>query len=292
MKVFYQIENEIFEFELQGSVYAGPDEVLLNKDMNLLAGTPWNETGYTVQKFTSGYNFLKIKEGITQVISDLVKRSDGFPDENFSLEKYHEYVDDAIHLKVAKRMHAGWHVSKFPVDFKIIEDRISEMVGQRVSAKAKHINVVGNKIVESDDKNEPENATVFYNFNLRIARPGGFKDNNPPHRDVWLDRLRNAVNIYVPLSGSNEKSSLPLIPGSHLLKESSIERTAKGAYLNEVEYTVPCVISINRKRPLLIRPKVMENEVMIFSPYLVHGGGYNLNKDKTRVSIEIRFWKC
>jgi ectoine hydroxylase-related dioxygenase (phytanoyl-CoA dioxygenase family) len=41
----------------------------------------------------------------------------------------------------------------------------------------------------------------------------------------------------------------------------------------------------------LIRPNPKENEVMLFSPYLVHGGGYNFNADVTRISLEMRFWE-
>jgi ectoine hydroxylase-related dioxygenase (phytanoyl-CoA dioxygenase family) len=107
---------------------------------------------------------------------------------------------------------------------------------------------------------------------------------------VWIDRLRNAVNIYAPLCGSTNKSSLPLISGSHFFKESEIERTAQGALLNGIKYTVPCVTTVNGETPRLLRPQVLENEVMLFSPYLVHGGAYNFEMDRTRMSLEIRFW--
>jgi ectoine hydroxylase-related dioxygenase (phytanoyl-CoA dioxygenase family) len=152
-----------------------------------------------------------------------------------------------------------------------VNKRISAIIGFDVTTKAKHV-----------DMN---------NFFLRIVRPQNFQDNNPPHRDVWLDRLRDAVNIYAPICGSNEQSALGLVPGSHLLKESEIERTVQGAILNGTSYTVPCVISINKEIPKLIRPNPLENEVMLFSPYLVHGGGYNFNENQTRMSLEMRFWK-
>ena len=81
------------------------------------------------------------------------------------------------------------------------------------------------------------------------------------------------------------------MPGSHLLKESEILRTADGAFLNGTKYTVPCVISVKGEMPKLVRPNPGINEMMIFSPYMVHGGGYNLNEDQTRTSLEVRFWK-
>jgi len=33
------------------------------------------------------------------------------------------------------------------------------------------------------------------------------------------------------------------------------------------------------------------NQVLVFSPYLIHGGAVNLNSNETRISIEIRLWK-
>ena len=50
-------------------------------------------------------------------------------------------------------------------------------------------------------------------------------------------------------------------------------------------------IKIDDQPAYRIRLKGKENEVMLFSPYLVHGGGYNFNADVTRISLEIRFWK-
>ena len=36
--------------------------------------------------------------------------------------------------------------------------------------------------------------------------------------------------------------------------------------------------------------KVLNGEVMFFSPYIIHGGGINLGKE-VRISFEFRFWK-
>jgi hypothetical protein len=271
MNIFYEIEGEVITLDLQGETIKGGDEVLLNKDINLLQNTNWNEEGYTIVPFVSDAEFATIKKGITQKIAKIIEDCGGKIDENFSLDKYHLYVDDEIHLKLAKTIKDGWLVSEFPIDFQIINDRMSEILGVKVATELK--------------------GSQFDSFFLRIIRPKEFRDNNPPHRDVWIDRLRHAVNIYAPLSASNMKSSLPIMPGSHLFKESEIVRTADGAFLNGTKYTVPCVISVKDEMPKLIRLDPKENEMMIFSPYMVHGGGYNLNEDTTRTSLEVRFWK-
>ena len=41
----------------------------------------------------------------------------------------------------------------------------------------------------------------------------------------------------------------------------------------------------------LERPNPGLNEVLVFSPYLIHGGAFNQQTDATRVSLEMRFWR-
>jgi ectoine hydroxylase-related dioxygenase (phytanoyl-CoA dioxygenase family) len=41
----------------------------------------------------------------------------------------------------------------------------------------------------------------------------------------------------------------------------------------------------------MIRPNPKPGEMLLFSPYLIHGGGVNFNKDITRVSLEMRFFR-
>ena len=271
MIVNYKLGNKLIELELIGETIVGANEVLLLKDENLIERTAWNDEGFSIEKFLSHEDFSKIREGLKQLVSEKIVEAGGEIDASFTLENYHLYVDDEVHLTVAKLIQSGWNVSQFPIEIDRVNKRISAIIGFDVTTKAKHV-----------DMN---------NFFLRIVRPQNFQDNNPPHRDVWLDRLRDAVNIYAPICGSNEQSALGLVPGSHLLKESEIERTVQGAILNGTSYTVPCVISINKEIPKLIRPNPLENEVMLFSPYLVHGGGYNFNENQTRMSLEMRFWK-
>lgn len=271
MIVNYKLGDKEIELELIGDTLVGNDEVLLLQDENLIEKTAWNNEGFSIEKFVSDEEFSLIKEGLTKLVSEKIIEAGGKIDKNFTLENYHLYVDNAIHLIVAKLIQSGWNVSQFPIEIERINKRISAIIGIDVTTKAKHV-----------DMN---------NFFLRIVRPQNFQDNNPPHRDVWLDRLRDAVNIYAPICGSTSNSSLGIVPKSHLLKESEIERTVDGAILNGTSYTVPCVISIKNEIPALVRPNPLENEVMLFSPYLVHGGGYNFNESKTRVSLETRFWK-
>jgi ectoine hydroxylase-related dioxygenase (phytanoyl-CoA dioxygenase family) len=99
------------------------------------------------------------------------------------------------------------------------------------------------------------------------------------------------VNIYAPIAGSNDKSSLIVIPTSHLWEESEIKRTKSGGKVNGLTYTVPAVVDATRTI-VPLRPNPGLDEVLVFSPYCIHGGATNFTDDQTRVSLEIRFWRA
>lgn len=267
-----QIEDEYILMNVDGETVFGEDVVLLHQDDDLTHNTHWHKEGFTVQQFLTNKTFKQIHQGITNIVKEFVEIELKKRVDDFTLEKYHEFCsDNELHLKVVRHFQKCLPIETFPVNFTLLDERISQVCG---------INVTSNHPLQE----------VSRQFCIRIVRPQRITDNNPPHRDVWLNRLRNAVNIYVPLAGSNLKSSLPIIPGSHLWKESEIERTASGSRVNNVEFTVPCVVG-STYGLFMKRPVVNLNEVMVFSPYLIHGGGCNLNENETRVSLEIRFWR-
>ena len=127
---------------------------------------------------------------------------------------------------------------------------------------------------------------------IRLFRPflSSKMDNNPLHRDTWLPVLNNCVNIYIPVAGSNENSSLALIPGSHLWERNKVSRTKDNAKIKGIQYGLPSVAEIQTEYEV-IRPHMANDEILIFSSNIIHGGSVNLNKEITRCSIEIRFWE-
>lgn len=267
-----QIEGETIIMEVEGETLYGADEILLLQDDDLTKESMWHNDGYTVQDFLNPEEFNTLHAGITDLVKGFVEKEVGKTLPTFTLQNYHTFCsDNEVHLNVVRNFQKCLPIENFPVDFGMLDERISEICGIPVTS------------------NHPTQEAARQ-FCIRIVRPQRTTDNNPPHRDVWLNRLRNAVNIYLPLAGSNNKSSLPIIPKSHLWKESEIERTISGSKVNNVVFTVPCVVgSVHGLK--MIRPQAGRNEVMVFSPYLIHGGGCNLNTDATRVSVEIRFWR-
>ncbi|HYC56615.1 MAG TPA: phytanoyl-CoA dioxygenase family protein [Candidatus Binatia bacterium] len=270
MQVQFDIEGERVTIDVEGTITYGDERILLAEDDDLTAGRPWEGGGYTVAPFLDPNEFRALQDGTRRLIHALLVDA-GYRGPETELTRLHEVAAEfpECYAAMIETVRKCFETSLFPIDTRLVESRISEICGKPLTAFSPSLA-----------------ASVFC---LRVTRPHS-NDNNPLHRDVWLDRLRNAVNIYVPLAGSNEGSSLPIVPGSHRWKESDIERTASGALVNGVAFTVPAVTGA-RKELRAIRPNPRENEVLVFSPYLIHGGAVNLNPDMTRVSLEMRFWR-
>jgi ectoine hydroxylase-related dioxygenase (phytanoyl-CoA dioxygenase family) len=98
------------------------------------------------------------------------------------------------------------------------------------------------------------------------------------------------VNIYLPVVGSNENSSLKMQPGSHKWNENETMVTKGGAFFRNTnkKYSVDAIVA--SKLPLeMIRPNPTIEQIMLFSPYLIHGCSDNNNENETRISLEVRF---
>ncbi len=185
-----------------------------------------------------------------------------------SLTAYHQQVlTDEEHLKVVKRMGKLIAPGQLGIDVKALAQKVKQHCKLDYELGCRNV------------------------CDIRIFRPwrGRAMDNNPLHRDTWLPILNNCINVYIPVAGNTRLSSLSVIPGSHLWKREEVERTATNALINGVQYGLPSVTGIKRKFKV-IRPALAQNEVLLFSSNMIHGGAVNLNKDTTRVSIEIRFW--
>lgn len=264
-------DGERVTFDVEGDTAWGEPGVLLECDDNLIAGRPWEADGFTVAPFLASADYDRLVAGIQALLTRRMRDAGLTVPDDFTMARYHDVVtSDAAHQAVSDRGPWCYGVGDLPVVVDVVNARISEILGVRVSTAPPH-------------REFPEH------FCFRVVRPRS-RDNNPPHRDVWLDRLRNAVNIYVPLAGSSSGSSLPLVRGSHRWPESDIERTVEGARVNGIVFTVPSVVGA--AHPLTLeRPDPGPNQVLVFSPYLVHGGAFNQQSDRTRVSLEMRFWR-
>jgi hypothetical protein len=259
-----ELEKSDYIYYLDAYVYSnydwGEDRVILREDTNLLENTDFNVDGHRIFDMTTSYNeFLKsmVKTKIAEVTS-----------REIDLETYHSNITEEEHTRIINAMPWKKTESSEIQNFaEYMESRISGIIGRKV------------KIFNDD-------------IWVRICRPSSVTetDYNPCHRDIYLDFYRNIVNIYVPIVGSNENSSLAMQSGSHLWNEHDLVVTKGGAYFKNSgkKYSVDAIL--RSKQPLnMVRPNPREDEFILFSPYLIHGCSSNNNVDTTRMSVEIRF---
>jgi ectoine hydroxylase-related dioxygenase (phytanoyl-CoA dioxygenase family) len=258
-----ELEKTDYIYYLDAYIYSdynwGDDRVILLEDTNLLENTDFNVSGHCIFSMKSYNGFLQ--KLIETKIQEITYRQ-------FDIAKYHLNISDGEHTKIINAM--PWKKTESPemLDFsEYIETRVSEIIGRKV------------KIFNDD-------------IWIRICRPSTVTetDYNPCHRDIYLDFYRNIVNIYVPIVGSNEKSSLMMQSGSHLWNERDVIVTKSGAYFknSDKKYSVDAILQ-SRARLNMTRPNPKEDEFILFSPYLIHGCSSNDNEDTTRMSVEIRF---
>jgi len=271
----YMIEGQEVVLDISEVPVTGDEICLLDQDVNLADGCPWHNNGFVVAPILDKALFDNLYNGVTDLVLAGLRHAGCVMDADiFDLEQYHVHCTSSdVHLRVIEFLRQKAEIKNLPLDYSYLDEAISLLCDKSVSC-----NVI----------NQPASGYFF----IRIVRPFPHQDNNPPHKDAWLDHLRNAINLYFPLTGSDQKSSLSLVSGSHLWRESSIPRTRAGAEINGVKYSVPSVVLDEEVEVIeMIRPKVEVGEGLIFSPYLIHGGAVNLNADKTRVSLEMRFWR-
>jgi len=265
----YEVSGRKISYEVGGEREYGTDQIMLTDAVDLTSKTRWHKKGFTVEPLFPSTQFEEFKKNTNTLLVELWRKAGLLIHENFPIDQYHTVASNQpIHLRAVDQTKL-LSTSLFPINISLLEQRISEICGQLLEVR-----------------NPWDGQRVFH---FRVIRPQS-GDNNPLHRDVWLEDYDNCINLYIPVAGSNEHSSLILFPGSHLWPESRVERTTKGAQINNSKYNVPAVTAIKGAYSVA-RPDPKENEVLVFSPYLIHGGAVNLNTDITRISIEIRLWK-
>ena len=266
----YTVNGVTLKYEAVGARAHGNPSVLLDSATDLSEGTSWHPKGFTVEELFDDTTYASFRKAAYDLLIKSWKKAGLLiKNEIFRLDQYHTLIKDfKIHLQAIEYTKL-LSVNDFPISIDRIERRISEICGLNLVAL-----------------NPYDNQAIFH---FRIIRPS-LGDNNPLHRDVWLEDYDDCINLYIPIAGSDAQSSLILLPGSHRWPESKIERTESGAVIKGVKFNVPAVTAIDGSYEA-IRPNPGENQVLVFSPYLIHGGAVNLNKDSTRISIELRLWK-
>lgn len=179
----FKLNEKEQKLPVVGNVSYGDEVVLLEQDDNLIKSTDFNHNGFSINKFLDNESYLIFCDGIKDLMSELILKATGIlVPKDFELEQYHHLINsDSLHAKIVAYLRDGFELQKLPIMLGRIEKRVSEICRVDVVAFNKNL------------KDQ--------NFYIRVVRPDGKNDNNPPHRDVWLDYYRNCVNIYLPICG-------------------------------------------------------------------------------------------
>jgi len=279
-KVQVNLKHKPYSFNVEGTNVWGEDKLEIDNDDDLSKNTMFEDTGYTLSELLTKKECEDLRLSLQNIILNEIKKISGITLKRNELVDYHKFFTAEEHLNFIKTVYknnsehgTGFNFSMLDEFGDKIKNRITELCGIKVTPR-----IPGGK---------------YERFFIRIARPqklNSFFDNNPPHKDIYLDRLRNAINTYFPVSGSNKKSSLGIIPYSHRWNEKDIKRI-NNAKIKGVSYTVPCITDTRHGGLNIIRPQPKKNEVLLFSPYCIHGGAPNFSK-QTRISMEARFWRA
>lgn len=267
------IDNSGYEFKVKGNFFWGKDEVLYKPQNNIISKTEWSEDGYSVVNAFNSQEFDSLKKSILNNVIKAIKEVGlEFNESEFTLENYHKVVKtDADHNAVIN-ITRNLENEDFDFDIDALAERFGDMLGYKLTSWIKELNKT--------------------HIQIRISRPSSL-DINPPHRDGYLSYWSDIVNVWIPVSGCNEKASLPVVPGSHKIPENNVLRTeSKGAEINGNVYFVPCILESKDGPFNMIRPLPQDGEAILFTPFLIHGAAVNQNTDITRMSIELRLPKA
>ncbi len=260
----YKLNNITFDIPIQQDVVSDVKTDYGHKDI-IDTSLKWYPRGYKATKLPPEF-IQHIRQCTSTYIFEKVYQTLGV--KLTELETYHQHVrNDSEHVKVLSAIGKVISPDKLGIDAKQLADIVKSEC----------------RIAQQLDYKNASDIRIFRPYTKKVM------DNNPLHRDTWLEILNNCLNVYIPIAGNNAKSSISIIPGSHLWKREDVARTAHNAKINGVQYGLPSVTDIKRDYKV-IRPVLKHDEVLIFSSNLIHGGAVNLNNNITRVSIEMRFW--
>lgn len=271
MKVIYSIDNEEFTFDCpdkQIFVY-GENRVLSTKNTDITFNQKWYQDGFNIDQFISEVNFANLKNGISKTLRSIMQNI-GLSVDGFNLENYHSFVrNDVDHFQVVDITR-----DLFPEDFSFDIKKLIISIEDQTGLKLTDL------FPYSDER---------VHIIIRINRPNS-NDFNPPHQDIDDNETyeKGFLNIWIPICGVTDDSSLCYVPGSHLFNQSLVLKSITGGEIGGNKYRVKMIKQWNYSNSL-VRAKIKECDVLYFSPYLIHGLGYN-KTNKTRISLEFRLF--
>jgi hypothetical protein len=272
----FQIKERTYPVSIAGSpeFRFGDNITLSTQETDVVFSQPWYNEGFTAVEFLNLEEFAHLKKGLTDAVLRIIENTLGIQPEGFTLEKYHHFVKSSEdHYKIVSRTR-----DLFSQDFNF---PIEEMI-------PKFEKILGISLSDIDPKTGEKLHII-----VRINRPKS-TDFNPPHKDIYEEVDENNyippfVNLWIPIAGVTENSSLPIVPKSHKINENEILRTFDGGVVEGNTYRVRMIKEWAGDHKLE-RAKVQDGQVLFFSSHLIHGLAINEEEDLSRVALEFRLF--
>lgn len=271
MKIKYIIGSKPYVFDApndQQFTY-GENIVLSTKSTDLLFDQMWYKDGYSVFNVFNKEQLNNVFLGITHTVKRLIENLN-IDTSDFKLEDYHHYIkNDDDHFNVVNKTRDLFS-EHFNFDILDLIYFFENKIGIKLSDKY------------------PKTGERWHII-IRINRPHS-NDFNPPHQDFDDATQEPMVNVWMPICGVDDETSLCIVKGSHLIPMSKIEKSVNGGALGTNKYRVRMIKSWGDSNELS-RININQGEVLFFTPFLIHGMAYNNNDNKTRVALEFRLFK-
>lgn len=264
----FLIDNSTHEIDLKGMFSFGPKEKLSQRNTDPCYDQKWYKSGFKVFDLFTKKEFNLLHDGVSKCVCKI-------GGSQYPLKEYHKHIkDEDSHLKIVTHTR-----DLFPRDFNFEVNSIIKKLG----------NLLGFPLTDID----PDTGKKLHII-VRINRPNSL-DYNPPHKDIYQQYdetgvIPKCINFWIPICGVTPKSMLPLAPFSHLITEDKILRTLDGGTMGSNNYRVRSVLYWDGSNKL-VRPKIHDGQVLVFSSHLIHGCAINNQEDTTRVALEFRLFK-
>ena len=140
MNLTYQIDHVDVSISAgDANVFTtGEDVVLAQEYSDLALEQAWKEAGHTTVDASEVFNIVEVQRDITNILRTIIADISPSTDlDGFTLERYHKYVDDALHYAVI-----GKTRRLYPQDFGFEEQRVVGFLSRLLSSRLGYMNPV------------------------------------------------------------------------------------------------------------------------------------------------------
>jgi len=132
---YLEIDNEPFQFEVEGDFSWGKQGVLFKEENNVISKTSWKNQGFGVVDAFAEREFLAFKNSVTQnIIKAIQENGIEIDTSSFQLEDYHKIVTtNKEHLDVID-ITRNLTNEDFDFDIELLVERFGKKLGYKLTS--------------------------------------------------------------------------------------------------------------------------------------------------------------